>query len=74
LDGFRRIRDYYEKASSCRYLFRINVPTLLVPTLDDPFMVLRVVSHNSEFLNTKAVFVPVASPLGLVSGPFPVKG
>lgn len=37
LHGFRDARDYYERASSMRFLAAIRRPTLLVSAMDDPF-------------------------------------
>lgn len=38
LHGFRDASDYYERSSSARLLPRIEVPTLLVHSRDDPFL------------------------------------
>jgi hypothetical protein len=38
LHGFRSADDYYLRASSVRYLSRIEVPTFCVNSLDDPFL------------------------------------
>jgi hypothetical protein len=38
LHGFRDAAEYYEDASSARYLARIRTPTLLIHALDDPFL------------------------------------
>ncbi|QJR36826.1 hydrolase [Gemmatimonas groenlandica] len=53
LHGFRDAADYYARASSLRYLARIQVPTLLLSAVDDPFLpsdvlqeVTREVSEN----------------------------
>ena len=36
--GFRDADDYYEQASSARFLDRIRVPTLMLQAKDDPFI------------------------------------
>ena len=36
--GFRDAADYYEQASSVRFLDRIRVPTLMLQAKDDPFI------------------------------------
>lgn len=38
LHGFASADDYYEKSSSKRYLKNIQIPTLLVNALNDPFL------------------------------------
>ncbi len=38
LHGFRDAADYYARASSLPYLARIQVPTLLLNAVDDPFL------------------------------------
>ncbi len=36
--GFRNAADYYEQASSARFLGRIRVPALIIQAQDDPFI------------------------------------
>jgi uncharacterized protein len=36
--GFKNAEDYWEKSSSLNYLVNINVPTLIINALDDPFL------------------------------------
>jgi len=38
LHGFRNMQDYYDKCSSAQFLLDILRPTLIVNSLDDPFM------------------------------------
>jgi predicted alpha/beta-fold hydrolase len=38
LHGFRDAADYYARASSLTYLTRIQIPTLLLNAVDDPFL------------------------------------
>ncbi len=38
LHGFKSAEDYYEKSSSLFYLDDINIPTLIVNALNDPFL------------------------------------
>lgn len=38
LNGFSGAKDYWTQASSNRVLDRINIPTLIVNSLDDPFL------------------------------------
>ena len=38
LHGFRGAEDYYKRSSSAQYLDKVRVPTLLIHSLDDPFL------------------------------------
>ncbi len=38
LHGFKNAADYYERCSSAQFLGKIEVPTLVVQALDDPFL------------------------------------
>ena len=38
LNGFAGADDYYQRCSSIGYLHRITTPTLILHSLDDPFM------------------------------------
>ena len=72
LHGFKNVHDYYEKASCRQYLKSVQVPTLLVHALDDPFMVPEVVPQASELSGLiQTAFVPVGGHVGFVSGSLP---
>ena len=72
--GFKNVHDYYEKASCHQYLKSVQVPTLLVHALDDPFMVPEVVPQASELSGLiQTAFVPVGGHVGFVSGSLPGK-
>ena len=74
LHGFKNVHDYYEKASCHQYLKSVQVPTLLVHALDDPFMVPEVVPQASELSGLiQTAFVPVGGHVGFVSGSLPGK-
>ena len=74
LHCFKNVHDYYEKASCHQYLKSVQVPTLLVHALDDPFMVPEVVPQASELSGLiQTAFVPVGGHVGFVSGSFPGK-
>jgi len=58
--GFNGAEDYYDKASSSRVLDRIAIPTLVIHSEDDPFVVMSAESRrklaenpNVTFLHTK---------------------
>lgn len=38
LHGFTGAEDYYDKCNSLQFLHKINIPTLLINALDDPFL------------------------------------
>ena len=72
LHSFKNVHDYYEKASCRQYLKSVQVPTLLVHALDDPFMVPEVVPQASELSGLiQTAFVPVGGHVGFVSGSLP---
>ena len=74
LHGFKNVHDYYEKASCRQYLKSVQVPTLLVHALDDPFMAPEVVPQASELSGLiQTAFVPVGGHVGFVSGSLPGK-
>lgn len=48
LHGFKSVHEYYYKASARRYLQYIQQPALLIQSLDDPFMSIDMLPHQSE--------------------------
>jgi predicted alpha/beta-fold hydrolase len=48
LHGYDGVQDYYDRASSRRYLSGIQAPTLIVHSLDDPFFFPWVVPEPEE--------------------------
>ncbi|MEG3765527.1 hydrolase [Alteromonas sp. 14N.309.X.WAT.G.H12] len=48
LHGFADALDYYEKCSAFRYLGAIHCPTLIIHSLDDPFMSPQIVPQASD--------------------------
>ena len=74
LHSFKNVHDYYEKASCRQYLKSVQVPSLLVHALDDPFMVPEIVPQASELSELiQMAFVPVGGHVGFVSGSSPGK-
>ena len=45
LHGFRGMKEYYDRCSSNQFLKDIRRPTLIINTLDDPFMTPGVIPH-----------------------------
>ena len=48
IHGFTSAKDYYTKASSKQYLKDIKTPTLIIHSIDDPFMTPEVIPHKHE--------------------------
>jgi hypothetical protein len=48
LHGFQGMNDYYDKCSSAQFLKDIAKPTLIVNSLDDPFMTPGVIPHHDK--------------------------
>jgi len=48
LHGFEGMNDYYDKCSSAQFLKDIAKPTLIVNSLDDPFMTPGVIPHHDK--------------------------
>jgi len=48
LHGFAGMNDYYDKCSSAQFLGDIAKPTLIVNSLDDPFMTPGVIPHQDR--------------------------
>lgn len=72
LHGFRDAADYYEQSSSIRYLDKVVVPTLLLSSLDDPFLpasvLERVRAIASENPQLHTLFTPSGGHVGWVEG------
>ena len=46
--GFKSAQDYYTKSSSRQFLKYIQTPTLIIHSLDDPFMTPRIIPSKNE--------------------------
>jgi hypothetical protein len=55
--GYRDADDYYYRASAARVVDRINVPTLILHSLDDPFIRLTSETRTKILANTHIRFV-----------------
>ena len=70
LHGFEGAEDYYVKCSSRQFLNRIQVPTLILHAVDDPFMTPEVVPTESELSEHVTVEVSAqGGHVGFVHGP-----
>jgi len=71
LHGFRDAAEYYARSSSNQFLSSIRVPTLLVHSVDDPFLPGDAIPNGSVASNPhlEARFTPAGGHVGFVSGP-----
>jgi uncharacterized protein len=77
LHGFRDAEDYYSKSSAIRWLEGVSINTLLLSSIDDPFLppqvlddVREVASHNSCL---HIEFTPHGGHVGFVEGSIPFR-
>jgi predicted alpha/beta-fold hydrolase len=72
IHGFADAHDYYERSSSLQFLRDIRVPTLLLSSLDDPFLPRDVLSRVSaaaaQNAALRAEFHPRGGHVGFVAG------
>jgi hypothetical protein len=71
INGFADAREYYAKASSRQYLARIRIPTLVIQSIDDPFMTPAVIPQQHEL--SESVCLELSEKgghVGFVSGYF----
>jgi predicted alpha/beta-fold hydrolase len=71
LHGFEDAEDYYRRSSSDQFLGSIEVPTLLVHSLDDPFLPRDAVPLGaaSENPHIQTAFTALGGHVGFVTGP-----
>lgn len=71
LHGFENAEDYYRRSSSAQFLGSIAVPTLLVHSLDDPFLPRDAVplAAASENPHIETAFTAYGGHVGFVTGP-----
>ena len=55
--GFEGAADYYDKASSSHVLDRIAIPTLVIHSEDDPFVVMSPESQRKLMENSNVTFL-----------------
>ncbi len=71
IHGFSSAKDYYTKSSSKQFLKDIKTPTLIIHSLDDPFMTPEVLPKEDEI--SKNVTLEVSKKgghVGFISGSF----
>jgi len=69
IHGFASAHDYYEKSSSKQYLKYITTPTMIIHSVDDPFMTPAILPQKSELSKSIHMEVsPHGGHVGFVSG------
>jgi uncharacterized protein len=70
LHGFAGAAHYYAESSAARYLAGIRVPTLLLHSVDDPFLPTSAVPRKAVAANPFLIdgFTPTGGHVGFVSG------
>jgi len=69
LHGFKGVDDYYHKSSSRQYLKDIQAPTLVIQSLDDPFMSADVIPEKNELSNyTQLEISQYGGHVGFIGG------
>jgi predicted alpha/beta-fold hydrolase len=67
LHGFADVHDYYRRASSRQFLPNIQIPTLLIQAVDDPFMTPAVLPEPEELsANTTLLLQPGGGHVGFI--------
>lgn len=74
LHGFADVHDYYRRASSRQYLKAIQVPTLLIQAIDDPFMTREVLPGPDELSpQVQPEWSQHGGHVGFVAGAIPLR-
>lgn len=69
LHGFDGVDDYYTQSSSRQYIKNIQTPSLIIQTLDDPFMSVDVIPDESELSEfTQLEISDSGGHVGFISG------
>ena len=72
LHGFQNMNDYYDKCSSAQFLQSIARPTLIVNSLDDPFMTPGVIPHRDRLsANVSLEIAEAGGHVGFIEGGTP---
>ena len=74
LHGFKNVHHYYTLSSSRQYLHKIKTPTLLIHSMDDPFMTSNVLPSVEELsANVTLEVTSKGGHVGFISGKNPLK-
>ena len=69
INGFKSAKDYYEKSSSKQYLKKIQTPTLIIHSKDDPFMTPKVIPSQREISHSVQLeILEHGGHVGFISG------
>lgn len=69
INGFDNAQDYYARSSSRQYLARIQIPTLIIQSMDDPFMSPAVIPQENELSSSVCLELSKnGGHVGFVSG------
>lgn len=70
LHGFTGAEDYYTKSSSAQYLPNIRIPTLLIHSMDDPFLPAASIPYSNIKQNPKlqAIITESGGHVGFIHG------
>jgi len=72
LHGFASTADYYQRSSSRQFLRDIEVPTLIIHALDDPFMTPGVIPEEAELAPSVTLELSEhGGHVGFISGQWP---
>lgn len=74
LHGYSSVHDYYRRSSSRQFLRHIELPTLVIQAVDDPFMTEAVLPKTEE-LSSKVTLEVAAGGghVGFISGALPFR-
>ena len=71
IHNFVTAKNYYNKSSSRQYLKYITTPTLIIHSLDDPFMTKEILPSKSEISNSVELEISsYGGHLGFIDGSF----
>jgi predicted alpha/beta-fold hydrolase len=74
LHAFENVQQYYQLSSSKQYLDKIKIPTLLIQSIDDPFMTRSVIPAEEELsLSVSLEVTKSGGHVGFISGNIPFK-
>jgi uncharacterized protein len=74
LHGFKNVQDYYQRSSSRQFLKSIAIPTLVIQSLDDPFMTEAVLPDLNELSSSVHLEITQGGGhVGFVAGENPFK-
>lgn len=69
IHGFESAQDYYTKSSAKQFLKNVKRPTLIIHSLDDPFMGAEVLPNEDEISKSVELEVyPYGGHVGFISG------